>query len=569
MALNGLGAVAEIAVNDLGADAAVQTGELELRRLFSVGGAPFELAISNSGNLLFVADSAAPEVARIDLGSGAVDRRNIGGLGGPMAVSQDDTLLVVGRPALRDLVVLENADGPSFALYDTNPPWVPLPTCVAPCDEPDHCPAGTHPADTAVCLAASAEILEVGDPYGAVFLNAAPMEIATLAAGRGDDGVLTHPLPEPACGTETPGEYSQYAVVATLDGMLWFLTLRNADDLLEVGLLNESWCSEPEVEIEDAAGMPDFALGDLLATCPAVPDRQRFVCVEERVVLMPGATGVKNIQITWEDVIVDRTTGGGEVTASGGFKDVGLDLGLEAIRPNDILEIRTAASLDGSCTDVIGTGTQLCDLERRIIEIQTADEADTVLVLDDPLEPACFGGGGGIGYRIRAGDQFRVVPGISGTDGTFTEDGRQERIAPGEWLGRFGERGRDHRLTLGILDSLDPRGNESACERYDVTNGLAAPMVRDAPIWLRVDDNYDPIEFDPFILGSTSPTGYRPSAILVETIGEGLDALQVVYVAYSGSGSSRLFTDPPLEGILGFAPELLDDEELMQVLKID
>src|SRR5690606_37573701 len=109
--LAGAGSILEVEVFE------AQEGAPRLRvgRAYAVGGAPRRIAVTSSGRWAFVTDAEAPEVARVDLETGAVERLPLGGLGGAVAVSPDEELLVVARPQTLDMVVVADATGGGFA----------------------------------------------------------------------------------------------------------------------------------------------------------------------------------------------------------------------------------------------------------------------------------------------------------------------------------------------------------------------------------------------------------------------------------------------------------------------
>jgi hypothetical protein len=135
------------------------------------GGAPLALALHPQGDVLFATDAVQAVIYRLTLGPapsvpeefpldpllGAADQ----GTGGPLALGGDATTLAIGRPLLRDVVLLANAShtdvrsGP-LAPLRTDPLFTPALSCLSPCAglAAQLC-AGAHPADRALCGASS------------------------------------------------------------------------------------------------------------------------------------------------------------------------------------------------------------------------------------------------------------------------------------------------------------------------------------------------------------------------------------------------------------------------------
>ncbi len=402
---------------------------LERGRVFNVGGRPSRLAVGPAGRILYATDVEPPEdegavgrgtVVRIDVETGAIERRDIGGIGGPLAVSTDGRVLVVGRPRLRDVVLLRDADGPGFAVQDVNSPLAPVPEC-------QRCCAGTdaavcedlaldvsttcdeaHPADRAVCVTASGLASEPGQPYRAAYLGIVPAEIVTLGEGAG------HPVLTVDCD-DAEGTYSEFAVVAGIDGTVRFLGLVDMDivgdepESVEVPVgpvvVSSGWCRPPTLTsvASSESGEDAVPLGSILEPCSAleIPDgRARFACVADGtvdaeidgsdtagVVVMPGRTGQArwNFQVRWnldwEGTLprLKREPGAGQIDADGRFTDLDakIDLSDAGIRGREY-----ASSVDTTAWDFDHCAVDDADI---------VYHGDILQILSDPLvaDPGC------------------------------------------------------------------------------------------------------------------------------------------------------------------------------------
>lgn len=484
---------------------------------FAVGGTPSRLAISPDGRALFVADGHEARVTRIALDSGATESLDTGAIPGPLAVSTDGNLLLVGRPALRDVLVVSGASRGGLVPAPTNPVFTPAPRCLAECGATDAC-TGAHPADASLCVGA-AGLEATTNPYRALYVGAAPAVIAVVGRGAGhaplavecdDDDTTAQPVKS----------YDEFAIVATHDnaaaGNLLFVGLAG-EGVTGPELVNDRWCgqarlTQPEGAVT-ATGTEAPALSEVLESCPATPaDTARLVCAKVEdgdagVAVFPGnliATeqdGRSGYALEWEAVLpgLRREQGGGVILADGRFKDLGIDLADYEIQPRqtdgngattyagDILEIRTAPRRsDPACAAALADLPQrLCIFERRILAVVDHDGAGA-LVLDAALPDACFQQGGAIAYRVRAGDQFLVRP----------PTGASLRLAPGGRFGPGGDVGQRQPIAF-VAKALDPQTALGACERFDddgdAVDPMPAALSRNREIAFIVDGAFAPV----------------------------------------------------------------------------
>ncbi|OGR12516.1 MAG: hypothetical protein A2341_13880 [Deltaproteobacteria bacterium RIFOXYB12_FULL_58_9] len=307
-------------------------------QVFAVGGEPSALAVNPAGPTLFATDASVGAVIRVNLDTGVKDSRDIGGIGGALAVSRDGTMVVVGRPALRDVVVFGAADGAEWGVVDSNTKYAPTPSCVRGCDATvtEQSCEGGHPADLEICAddtglhsledvcrAVSDPDIAVcaGDttPYQAIYLDSVPTKIVTLGeeqVGRhrlrvacfGDDPVdcevdancsSTEVCVSGQCAREQT--HGEMAAVALLDGNVVFIGLADeSGGHPEPTLIEQKWCLAPSVddvqtfELQDRRYIPSninvtsAELSDWLERCPDLPDRARYTCVSDGV----GGVGV-------------------------------------------------------------------------------------------------------------------------------------------------------------------------------------------------------------------------------------------------------------------------------------
>ncbi len=543
----------------------VLTGEagsrIELERVYSVGGEPARLSVSPNGLLIFATDLASPELLRIDRLTGAVERRELGDVGGPLAVSQDGKLVVVGRPALRDLVVFAEADGGALGLIDADPPFAPLPdpACLQVCGDPDRC-AWEHPADRALCMNGTGGLAATSETYRALYLDSVPAHIATLGVAAGH-----RPL-RVVCGSPT---YDEFALVVGVDGYVRLVGLLATGRSLPAPVLGSAApCAVSSVtperyEVEVANNVAtrkvtdpatgEFiveTLGTLFAACPATPDRARLRCFtsgEGGVVIAPGNTGERLWDISWEGVLVNRNPGAGDFpcrksdtdTCGGAtttFTDRALDLGAYAIREDDILEILTTPTCAPST---------LCSYERRIETVDRSEDL-AVITLKEPLDPGCFRGGGVIDYRIRVGDAFLAE--------RAHDRGSGERVRPGQTFGPGGDVGKSYGQ-LFKLKSLANTASAPSCDRYEADGSVKATATQD-PLLARnrlyrvvFRDQAVPFTaayaFDRFGVKS-GPAGRLPAAITVHKPARG-DTM--AFISYAATDT-----------LLGFVPSDFDED---------
>jgi hypothetical protein len=582
-----------------GVDVFEEAGVLrfEQSRLFVVGGEPSALALRPDGRALFATDTASDELIRVDLVTGAFERRLLGGVGGPVAVSSDGSAVIVGRPAERDLVVFRDADGPGLARNDSNPLWAPIPVCRRRCDEdPAECEFA-HPADRAVCETDDG-LRSTGEDYDAIYIGEVPMHIVTLGAGVG-----MGPLVVPC--SESEREFAEFAASAVLDGAVLFLGLKGtADGVLAPEIVGTTFCNSPTVAastvdlrgdtVEDSVSLDDY-----LTPCPEIPDgRHRFQCVsgggESGVVIAPGNSGARAWSLAWEGALIDETTEFQEQPGAGSLIDVPVGDGSCAVdgdcpanalchpetrvctrtvftdlsrtldglrscrtaaggscRPDtdpadiafrgDVVEIRTtpiAGCPATACADADGV-LDWRVFERRIVGIEQVDDG-TRLQLDRAIPAGCFRADGVLDYRIRVGDQWLA--------------GDVERLRPGQQLGPGGDTGRG-RSEMFAVPAQDLRVDLTTCERYAVDGRVACedpafgpdddgcipvmdPVLRrDVAASIKINDQFTTFRSGQSLNFDGNPTGSAgriPGGMIVSTVGA---PEPVIFLSYSGSNS--------------------------------
>lgn len=581
IALSGAGSILSLRVwqNESGI-------HLEPERLYTVGGQPAAIAIDGAGQWLFFTDPAQSMLQRLDLVSGLVEQLDIGGIGGPLAVLADGSMAVVGRPIFNDLVIIGEANQPTWRILDANPRYTPLPACL-----PENCEPATldlcsvaHPADQALCVSDASGLTEVSDHnYPALYLGSAPVQMVTLGQ---TEGMAELSVPCTADNNIVPQVYQEFVLVATLDGYVHFITLKQSgteqpEDALDV--MSLSWCEQPKIttyrQAPDDKDLIEIPLADVLGPCPMIPlGRNRFTCVDDGqgnggVVISPVNTQAVAWDFVWEGVAegLDRVTGDsalghttcpianeqGIFAQCGTFFDDTLNYINYDIRPcqtltgtacppgiapeqtsyvGDTIEIRAPAL--GSCTiepcAQMSTTTNWRVIEQRILAVESLGSSAR-LVVDGPWDDlkACLRSGTTLEYRIRSHGLFLAKRNNMEID----------RIKPNQTLGPGGEVGKNQSVLLHLSASA---GQESLtlCQRYDADGN------RKADFYFRVFID-DPnsifvsgvgFDSDGNISGSA---GRMPSAM----IAAGWDNTKpAVFLTYSGSNN-----------ILGFSPFALSN----------
>jgi hypothetical protein len=569
-------------------------------RIYDVGGEPVAMSINRIGTLLYVSDAASHDVIRLDLGSGFADRRDVGGFPGPLSVTPDGTLLVVGRPETRDLVILENASSMGFAVLDADPSMTPLPSCLRDCANPD--PAicdDTHPADQMLCVAADGIGEATGAPrYGAVYIDHVPAKILALGEVPAELQALGAAAGEPAlsnpCGESDQRYYSQYALVAALDGKVVFIGLRaTSADPPSPTFISSTWCDPPsasatstDLSLQPAEQKADpVGLGTVLDPCPAFPsDRRRFVCASDNlgdvpggVVLSPGNPPPSAITFAWEGVLpqLDRQPGAGRidlvdvplldpvtgadtglVRSLAAFTDLsdGVDLSDLDIRPRELApgspdpyscesDVEPLVTYRGDILDIVSTplgedacriglkeNTARCNLERRIVGVDTDADGRARLFLCPDLTPivSCFKRDGTISYQVRAGDQFLVTFGTR----------RPERLSPGDLLRPHFDPADPRAVGLRVR-TLDVQSTVNACDRYDAAGKPLSmdPVLSRTAVWtLNANDRFTVVDtgYDLSTSASGGVAGLVPGALIVSPVGADEP---VTFLTYSASNA--------------------------------
>lgn len=537
-----------VGVFEIEANAVNNSVQLDVLRTFDVGGQPHRLAVSAAG-FLFATFANSSQVARVDLTSGIVELRDAGALTGPLAVSSDSSTLIVGRPAFRDLLLFDDADGSGFAARQVPAAAVPHPVCLNVCGASPQCD-NAHPSSQALCVNATGDIEAVGAAYGGMYLGVVPAEIATVGFGAAQ-----RELKNPCVTTSDTSQernFEEYALIASVDGTIRFVGIRGFDQLVTAPeLVVSNWCLEPSVDATDSARYFDL----YMESCPNVDATlAQFVCVRESesttsgVILERGASSADSWTFEWEGVPskLDRQDGGGAIDNNGYFVDLGQDFEATDVRAGDLLEITSSPQATPACLAKFGATPSACQLEFRVAEVlqdggatklrlvdgsrlQNEDPSDDNLPADDgtvPVPRECFREGGVIGYRVRTGGSFLV-----------RYRGREERLKPGQRYGLGGEVGRDQPI-LFRLRSFGTAELRPTCERYDedgIPIGDVDPFLRrDVVFGFRVNDAYSPVVtgFDTGQSGSRS-VGFLPGGSTVTQLGEN----PTVFFSYSGSNS--------------------------------
>lgn len=356
-------------------------------RAYDVGGEPQRIALSWDGAYLYATDNLAPEVVRVGLGaSTSIERRDIGGIGGPVAVARDNDVLLIGRPQSRDVVVMSGAHDATWTVFDANPLYAPQPRCLTNCATGLNVNASgidefgndvftacelPQPSDTDICVdkGGAGGIRPSGQPlYTAVYVDGAPSLIATLGAGGGHER-LTYSCNDGDLDLDNDGQisdeedsrdssfsvqYGEYALVVIegdrATGDVFWMPLKVSAGAPLTPQLASAACGRPALDVDaelvdNGATLDDFSLYQLanyLAPCVETPGRARFACAQDTggggVVVVSGNVPLLATQasgplarqgrwdFTWEGVIpgLDRSNGGGEIIPTQAVDDNGV-----------------------------------------------------------------------------------------------------------------------------------------------------------------------------------------------------------------------------------------------------
>ena len=489
--LRGLGHVAVVDVRQAAGDG--QTPTLSVTDWIPVGGEPLRLATVPGQDVFFVTDAARSSVLRVDRRAANVriDPFNIGSPGGPIAVSGDGTLVVVGRPAARDVVLLSNGtrDGleGALSLVDADPLYTPAPQCIQPCGQ-STC-ANAHPADAALCASNTGVDGDAQSSYGGLYLGFIPGQMAAVKA------TASAPV-QGACstGTTPTPAFTHGVSVATLDGSLFFVALRDATGALVPQLVPTDSCGTPSLTSPQGQVAPSA----FLQPCPPTPQRRRFNCLTDSSGTSSGVVALARGQLAapvtwtfaWEAVLpnLDRSQGSGTVLSTGQFTDAGLTSGLYDIRAGDTLQLTSAVpQSSATCAQFSAGGCT----EVTIDSVDTSGAA-LVLTTSPKIPPECYVNTPVITYRVRAGHQFVVT----GTDDTGAPYGAPTRLGLDKLYG-LGTQNGPSSVLLRTQQLQEAPADTPRCQLYNTDGSLKAGTVQN-PL-LNRHDFYTMTVTDPYV----------------------------------------------------------------------
>ena len=500
---------------------------LGLDDVFDLGGRPQRMSATSDGRFVFAADSTTDEVVRVDRFTGELVRQPVGAPPGDIAVSGDDSALLVLRPSLRDLLVFGDIAG-SLSVFDADADLSPQISCLNECGEDATLCAGSHPATQALCAEPGFDGLSQEpaiSTYPGVFLDVIPRRIAALSTTRGQEPLrlrCERIAPMDDEDAEEQRFVDEYAVVIaeaveTRQSTIRWISLREleggtlAPKVAENGFCNSvedqpgRVCVPQNLNVFTLEEERDPLVTDYISPCPSAPDRNRFVCLNAvdtcdegevatidpaaGVVIQPGAAeGSVEWRLEWEAPYVNSASGGGTLLSPGSefpgatvISDENGDLTEAGVRIGDIVDILTSPrDTVAECADAleaIGADEELCNFERRVIGYEPPRDGREFggLVLGGqfigdeirPLPIECFGTDGAVSYRVRVGDAFQVS--VAGR--------RSGRAAIGELFGAGADTGQSESAMFrirtdftreGVDDPLplDARVTTPACERY-------------------------------------------------------------------------------------------------------
>lgn len=567
VAMRALGAIAVVDVRQSHSD---QSVFLQIDRMAVVGGSPMRLATDLNETALFITDAQAPELVRLSLvaQNASVQRFDLGAIGGPVAVSQDGTFVVVGRPAEQDLLAFVSDAGQvgqgTLHILPANAVWTPAPTCLQLCNQPEISACqGAHEADQGLCVAQGGLAAEPNHTYAGLYIGGIPAQLAGLGAdARGR--LVTASCESPTRGREARG-FQQAMAVAQLDGTLRLVGLRDAEGAPNIALLDAGYCRSPSLSRFVNQTMP---LADVLAACPSFDaNSNRFFCIGEGqeqgvVTALRGQANGQAWGVVWEGPVMGgESSRAGIIDAEGQLVVPTAQLSQMQIVPQaaarfgqaaqggDILQVLTPPSAhDAVCQEALVHGTQSCQFERRI----TALEADpvtkqTTLRLSAPLPKACFPSQTNV--RILAGDAFVVVP----VDQTGAAGAGVMRLSPGDSFGPGLVANQTPNFSFTIRHDLDAAAQAPSCSRYDRSQPgphPSAALGRGQLVAWAVDDPFEPqpvAERLDALARPQGPMGRIPQAMVAtrNTARQSINPKVVDYLCVSYGGSNGvLILDP-------------------------
>jgi len=511
---------------------------IELVRVWSIDSGYPEHLIYTENNILFASDQQAARVWEIDLGAPeeAPTAIDIASRAGALTWSEKSKTLFVARPAMEDVLAID-LSGDTPEILDLNARFAPTPECLLACEEETEplC-IQQHLADQALCVQAGGfDAPTEATPYTALFMASKTQSMVVV------DGAASETTLAIECN-DAQEEHETLLVSAGLDGSFRFASLDALADGGQASLVNTAWCEENT--LTQLAGAE---LSAYLAPCLSAPSgRERFTCLQgdasdaSGVLIMAGQSRSHKWSLIWEDIILSREHGGGVVAQDGSFYDIGVDLGAVSVtlkeqddassagHLGDVLEILSEPRLeDEACS--IEDYQGLCTLERRIVGQQEI-AGRTHYILDQPLNPACFGLDGSVAYRLRAADHF----------GLYQDDNRIAYIQPGERFGPGGDVGHAAK-TMFALQALAAQSSLEACARYESTGAASTAMdpvlSRNIVHQFQISEPFTPLEgaitYD-YSGASLGPVGYLPAAMLLV---KDHYTTPMIFVTYAGTNA--------------------------------
>ena len=592
VALRDLGEIAVVdLLRDPGANGALQ---VQVTDVVDVGGAPLRLAVHPDREVLFATDALAPHVVRINLeggrlqsGGAQVSRFALSEVsqepGGPLAVSHDKSLLVVGRPQSRDVAILTSdpqaaagAAGQQFdvadgllQLVDARPQWTPMHTCLQSCgDVAGQSCAHAHPADVALCVAADGLAEVPNNAYKQLFVDAISTHIVSVVPTA---ATLSAP-----CDQQVR-QFNQAVAVVTLQGHALFVGLRDTANAFSPQLITPpDGCAAPTLTAPNGEPTP----ASYLTACPQAPDSPRFAClaVEPKtgpqtgqVLVLPGRAGNTSWHLQWEGVIAPTAPLGstGMINAAGFVEVSSAAFDLDAIAVatpseagakdylGDILEVTSGLKASASCQDAAA-----CVWQRHITKRQ-----GTLLELDAPLPVECFevAQGRSITFTVRAAERFMVHKVLGdGAPAPVT------RLALGQSFG-FGAQVGFAEAVYFQLQNLPLDVSRNLCQKYQkdtgalIDNGLQSPLLtRDRTLHFGVQDPFRPLQRGVRMsqMGSQEGSvGYLPGGALLTRTWAGQPS-RPPWLMVSYAGSNAVLVADPLD-----APQLVYDDKSNKMLQ--
>jgi len=322
VSLPGSGSVSELVLRE---DSEGPLGEVSATH--AVDGMPGELTVSADGLFAYAADTSTAHVHRIDLENGNIDKFDVGYRASSLGVSSDGRFLVVGRPAVEDVLIFDGAGLETMTQVLANPSLVPASRCLVDCTSPvapeEQCP-GAHPADLGVCSGPGGVEQGVNGDYAGMYVGFIPASLTPLGVGAGNP-IISVPCQSIAVDPLLQN-WSEVMLVLGQNGEGYLLGLTmESDEATSPVILSQGWCNgagltdiavssyeAAQEAVTDGASeelTPPLAFDSIFGPCLAFPEGlNRYTCVglgdsDAGILLNPMRNNILAMDYQWEPIV--------------------------------------------------------------------------------------------------------------------------------------------------------------------------------------------------------------------------------------------------------------------------